>query len=247
MLLKDKVAIVSGGSRGIGRAIVLELAKEGANVAFNYLESKDKALEVKREVESKGRKALVFQQDVKDLEAMKRMVEETKKSFGKLDIVVNNAGILRDKALMLMEENDWEEVISTNLTGAFNLIKAAIVTFMKEKRGNIINITSVAGIKGIARQVNYSASKAGLIGLTKALAREVASYNIRVNAIAPGYIETDMVSALKEDYKEELLKKIPLNRFGASEEVAKVAVFLASDRSNYITGQVIAVDGGLAM
>ena len=247
MLLKDKVAIVSGGSRGIGRAIVLELANEGANVAFNYLKSKDLAEEVKKEVESKGRKVLVFQSDVKDLEAMKRMVEETKKHLGGLDIVVNNAGILKDKALMLMEEVDWEEVISTNLSGAFNLVKAAIVTFMKEKKGNIINITSVTGMKGAPRQVNYSASKAGLIGLTKSLAKEVAPYNIRVNAIAPGFIETDMLGGLKEDYKEKLLKRIPLSRFGASEEVAKVATFLASDESSYITGQVIPADGGLAI
>lgn len=247
MLLKDKVAIVSGGSRGIGRAIVLELANEGADIAFNYLKSEDLAKEVKREIESKGRRALIFQSDVKDLEAMKKMVTETKEQFGRLDIVVNNAGILRDKALMFMEEEDWEEVISTNLSGAFNLIRAAIVTFMKEKQGNIINITSVAGLKGTPRQVNYSASKAGLVGLTKALAKEVASFNIRVNAIAPGYIETDMLNDLREDYKEELLKRIPLNRFGTAEEVAKVVTFLASDKSKYITGQVISIDGGLAM
>lgn len=247
MLLKDRVAIVSGGSRGIGRAIVLEFARQGADVAFNYLKSDDLAEEIKLKIKSMGRKAVIFKADVKDSAATKKMVEEAKNALGGLDIVVNNAGILRDKALMLMEEEDWDEVISTNLSGAFNLIKAAIIGFMKEKKGNIINITSVAGMKGAARQVNYSASKAGLIGLTKSLAKEVAPYNIRVNAIAPGYIETDMLKVLKDSQKEDYLKKIPLNRFGLPEEVAKVAAFLASDESGYITGQVIPVDGGLAI
>ncbi len=247
MLLSHKVAIVTGGSRGIGRAIVSEFAKQGANVAFNFLKSEDKALELKREIEEKGGKVLTFRQDVKDYGAIKIMVEGVKSQFGRLDIIVNNAGILRDKALMLMEEQDWEEVISTNLSGAFNLVRAAIVTFMKQKSGNIINITSVAGIKGMPRQVNYSASKAGMIGLTKALAKEVGPYNVRVNAIAPGYIDTDMVKDLKEDYKKELLERIPLNRFGKSEEVAKIAAFLASDQARYITGQVLTIDGGLAM
>ncbi|MBL7070602.1 MAG: 3-oxoacyl-[acyl-carrier-protein] reductase [Candidatus Omnitrophica bacterium] len=246
-MLKDKVAIISGGSRGIGRAVALELANEGADIAFNYLKSEDRALEVKKEIESKGRKALIFKSDVKNLAQMKNMVNETKEKFGRLDIIVNNAGILRDKALMLMGVEDWEDVISTNLSGAFNLIKAAIVTLMKEKQGNIINITSVAGIKGMPRQVNYSASKAGLVGMTKALAKEVASYNIRVNAIAPGYIDTDMVGGLKENHKTELMKRIPLNRFGTPDEVAKVVTFLASERSKYITGQVISIDGGLAI
>lgn len=247
MLLKGKTAIITGGSRGIGRAIALELADEGADIAFNYLKSEDKALEVKKEIESRGRKVLVFKADVKDYAAVKRMVDETEERFGRLDIIINNAGILKDKALMLMEIADWEEVISTNLSGAFNLIKASIVKFMKKREGNIINITSIAGLKGTPRQVNYSASKAGLVGLTKSLAKEVASYNIRVNAIAPGYIDTDMVKGLKEDYKKELLKNIPMNRFGMPEEVAKVAAFLASDKSRYITGQVISIDGGLGI
>ncbi|UCD55290.1 MAG: 3-oxoacyl-[acyl-carrier-protein] reductase [Candidatus Omnitrophota bacterium] len=247
MFLKDKVAIVTGGSRGIGRAIVLEFARQGANVAFNFLKSEDKALKLKKEIEEKGGNILAFRQDVKDYNAIKVMVEGVKSQFGRLDIIVNNAGILRDKALILMEEQDWEEVISTNLSGAFNLIRAAIVTFMKQKSGNIINITSVAGTKGMPRQVNYSASKAGIVGLTKALAKEVGPYNIRVNAIAPGYIDTDMVKDLKEDYKKELLKSIPLNRFGGSEEVAKIAAFLASEQARYITGQVLTIDGGLAM
>lgn len=244
-MLKDKVAIVTGGSRGIGKAIVLELASQGANVAFNYLKSKDAAEEVKKEVESKGKKVLVFQCDVKNLEAMTKMVEETKDKFGRLDIVVNNAGILKDKVLAFMEEQDWEDVISTNLSGVFNLVKAAIITFMRQKSGDIINITSVAGVTGAPRQVNYSSSKAGIIGFTKALAKEVAGHNIRVNAVAPGYIETDMTSPLKN--KDDILKTIPLARFGKPEEIAKVVSFLLSDSARYITGHVIKVDGGLAM
>jgi len=247
MVLKNKVAIVTGGSRGIGKAIVLEFAKQGAHVAFNFVKSEGKALALKKEIEQQGGKVLTFRQDVKDYDAIKIMVEGVKSHFGKLDIIVNNAGILRDKALMLMEEQDWEDVIATNLSGAFNLVRAAIVGFMKQKSGNIINITSVAGLKGMPRQVNYSASKAGIIGLTKALAKEVGSYNVRVNAIAPGYVDTDMVQDLKEGYKDELLKQIPLKRFGRAEEVARVATFLASDTAKYITGQVLTIDGGLAM
>ena len=247
MFLKDKVAIVTGGSRGIGCAIVREFARQGANVAFNFVKSEDKALKLKKEIEEAGGKALTFRQDVKDYGAIKVMVEGVRSHFGRLDIIVNNAGILRDKALMLMEEQDWEDVIATNLSGAFNLVRAAIVTFMKQKSGNIINMTSVAGTKGMPRQVNYSASKAGIVGLTKALAKEVGPYNVRVNAIAPGFIDTDMVKDLKEGQKAEILKTIPLKRFGKSEEVAKVAAFLASNKSKYITGQVITIDGGLAM
>ncbi len=247
MLLKNKVAIVTGGSRGIGKAIVLEFAKQGASVAFNFVKSEDKALALKKEIESFGGKALTFRQDVKDYNAIKVMVEGVRSHFGRLDIIVNNAGILRDKALMLMEEQDWEDVIATNLSGAFNLIRAAIVTFMKQKSGNIINITSVSGLKGMPRQVNYSASKAGLIGLTKALAREVGPYNVRVNAIAPGYIDTDMIQGIKDDAKEEILKKIPLGKIGRAEEVGYVAAFLASNEAKYITGQVLTIDGGLAM
>jgi len=247
MSLKGKVAIVTGGSRGIGKAIVLELVAEGANVAFNFVKSEEKALNLKKQIEENGGKALAFRQDVKDYNAIRVMVEGVRSHFGRLDIIVNNAGILRDKALMLMEEQDWEEVIATNLSGAFNLVRAAIVTFMKQKSGNIINITSVAGTKGMPRQVNYSASKAGVIGLTKALAKEVGPYNVRVNAIAPGYIDTDMIKDLKEEHKAGILKMIPLSRFGRAEEVGRVAAFLASEKAKYITGQVITIDGGLAM
>ena len=247
MLLSGKVAIVTGGARGIGKAIVERFAAEGAYVAFNYLASEDKAVALKEKIEANGGKALIFKCDVKNYGEMRKMVDEVKERFGRLDIIVNNAGILKDKALMLMEKEDWTEVIDTNLSGAFNLARAAIVTLMKQKSGNIINITSVAGVVGMPRQVNYSASKAGLIGLTKSLAKEVGPYNVRVNAIAPGYTDTDMVSGIKEDTKTGILDKIPLGRFGRAEEVAKCALFLASDESSYITGQVITVDGGLVM
>ncbi|MCK5450746.1 MAG: 3-oxoacyl-[acyl-carrier-protein] reductase [Candidatus Omnitrophica bacterium] len=245
MLLSNKVAIITGGTRGIGKAIATEFAAQGADIVFSYLRNEDKAKEFEKEIKKAGRRVLSFKQDVQDFDAVKKMIEEVKAQFGRLDIVVNNAGILRDKALMFMKKEDWDDVISTNLTGAFNFTRAAIVTLLKQKSGNIINLTSVAGIKGIARQVNYSASKAGLIGFTKALAREVGPYNVRVNAIAPGYTETDMVTGIKEKHKEEILKGIPLARFGKAEEVAKTAVFLASEESRYITGEIITIDGGL--
>ncbi len=247
MLLKNKVAIVTGGSRGIGGAIVKEFSANGAKVAFNYLNSKDKARELKEEIESAGGEVYIFQGDVSNYDSMRKFVEEVKSHFGGLDIVVNNAGILRDKALMLMAQEDWNEVISTNLSGTFNLTRAAIVTLMKQKSGVVINITSVAGITGIPRQVNYSASKAGIIGLTKSLAKEVGPYEIRVNAIAPGYTNTDMINGLKDEFVEDIKKQIPLGRFGSPEEVAKTALFLASEKSSYITGQVITIDGGLVM
>jgi 3-oxoacyl-[acyl-carrier protein] reductase len=247
MLLQGKIAIVTGGSRGIGEAIVRAFAAEGALVAFNYLKSREKAAKLESEIIDNGGKAYIVEGDVKDYDTMRKFVEEVKKKFRGLDIIVNNAGILRDKALMLMAAEDWNEVISTNLSGTFNLTRAAIVTLMKQKSGIVINITSVAGITGIPRQVNYSASKAGIIGLTKALAKEVGPYNIRVNAIAPGFTKTDMVKDLKEETVEASIKNIPLGRFGTPEEVAQAAVFLASDKSEYITGQVLTIDGGLTM
>jgi len=244
-MLKNKVAIVTGGTRGIGKAIVLALAKEGVKVAFNYTKSDDRAKEVLKEVKELGSEALSFKFDVRDFNSAKEFTEKVKEYFGGLDILVNNAGIIKDKALMMMEKEDWQEVIDTNLTGYFNLSRSCIVGFLKQKSGDIVNIASVSGVTGTARQVNYSASKAGIIGFTKALAKEVAPYNIRVNAVAPGFIETDMLVGLKPEYKEKLKKFIPRGDFGKPEDVAAAVLFLLSDSARYITGQVLKVDGGM--
>ena len=244
-LLKGKVAIVTGGTRGIGRAIVLELIHNGAKVIFTYLNSVQSASIILDEIKELGGEAGATRADVKDYEEAKRVVKETMEKFGVLDILVNNAGIIKDKALMFMEPSEWQEVIDTNLTGYFNMAKSCIVTMMKQRSGNIGNISSVSGVVGIPKQVNYSSAKAGIVGLTKSLAKEVAGYNIRVNAVAPGFIDTDMTRQLKA--RDELMKLIPAGRFGEPAEVAKVVSFLASERSGYITGQVIKVDGGLTM
>jgi 3-oxoacyl-[acyl-carrier protein] reductase len=245
MMLKDKVALVTGGSRGIGKAIVLDLARNGAKVVFTYLKSEEPARLLVDEISKSGGDALAIRSDSKDYSQAKKAIEETIKKFGRIDILVNNAGIIKDKALMFMEPSEWQEVIDTNLTGYFNMARSCIVTMMKQKSGNIVNISSVAGVVGTPRQVNYAAAKAGIVGFTKSLAKEVASYNIRVNAVAPGYIETDMTKDLKD--KDGLLKMIPAGRFGSGDEVAKAVTFLAGDKSGYITGQVIKVDGGLSM
>jgi 3-oxoacyl-[acyl-carrier protein] reductase len=246
-MLKDKIAIISGASRGIGRAIALELAREGCHISFSFRSNVVEAKKLEEEIAKLGRKTKAYCVDVKDYDAVTNWVNQTKEYFRGLDIVVNNAGIIKDKALMFMEKADWQEVIDTNLTGLYNLSHAAIIGFMKQKSGNIINISSVSGIIGLPKQSNYSASKAGMIGFTKSLAKEVAPYNIRVNAVAAGFIETDMTKDFKEILKNKMLAQIPLARFGKAEEVAKSVKFLASDESNYITGEVIVVDGGLSM
>lgn len=245
MEFKDKVVIVTGATRGIGRAIALDMARQGAKVAFNYAKSDADAKTLLDEIKALGSEGLSLKADVRDLALAKEFVEQVRSYFGSLDFLVNNAGITRDKALMNMEKSDWDEVIETNLTGYFNMCRSVIVTLLKQKSGGIVNISSISGISGIARQANYSASKAGIIGLTKALAREVAPYNIRVNCVAPGFIETDMTSVLREDVKKKSVDSIPAGRFGRPEDVAKAVSFLLSDRSNYITGQVVKVDGGL--
>ncbi len=246
MPFKNKTVIISGATRGIGYAVALELAREGANISFNFLRSKKDAEDLEKEIKNLNVNVKSFQVDIRDYEAVKLWVDKTKELFGGIDIVVNNAGIIKDKALALMELTDWHEVIHTNLDGTFNLTRAAIITFIKQKSGVIVNITSVSGIMGMSRQTNYAASKAGIIGFTKSLAKEVASYNIRVNAVAPGFIETDMLKDLREDYKSQIIKQIPLGRLGRPEEVAKVVKFLVSDEANYITGQTIVIDGGIS-
>lgn len=246
-ILKDRVFIVTGASRGIGRAIVEELVCEGAKVSFTYTRQSDAAEETVQSTKTLGQEALAIQADAGDFKRAQEVVAETIARFGQLDGLVNNAGILRDKALAMMEPSDWSDVIETNLTGVFNLCRAAIITLMKQRSGRIVNITSVAGIAGNSRQTNYSASKAGVIGFTKALAKEVATHNITVNAIAPGYIETDMTATLETKRIEEAHRNIPLGRFGQPREVAKLVAFLLSDDSAYITGQTLVMDGGLTL
>ncbi len=246
-LLEDRVIVVTGGSRGIGRSIVLELANQGAKVVFTYAQNHEASEELLVQLNHQGAEALALQVDVRDLKSAHDLIAQTTERFGRLDGLVNNAGITRDKALMLMQAEDWREVIETNLTGEFNTCRAHILPFMKQRAGRIVNIPSISGLVGMARQVNYSASKAGIIGLTKALAKEVAGYNITVNAIAPGYVDTDMTSAMDEKRRTQLEKEIPLGRFGHPEEVARVVTMLLSDIGSYITGQVIVIDGGLAI
>jgi 3-oxoacyl-[acyl-carrier protein] reductase len=245
--LEGRGIIVTGATRGIGRAIAIEAARHGANIAFNYIKSEAQAAELKSEIEALGVKALPFKTDVGDLKSVREMVNAVKKDFGAIDGLVNNAGLTRDKLFVMMTEEDWAEVIRTNLTGAFNFARAAAFMMMKAKRGSILNVTSISGLVGMAGQANYSAAKAGLIGLTKSLAKELGRLNVRVNAIAPGFIETDMTAALPEENRTGALSMIPLGRFGKVEDVAPMAVFLLSDAASYVTGAVIHVDGGLAM
>lgn len=246
-VLSHKVAIVTGGTRGIGRSLVLNLCRNGADCAFTYRGNESMAGSLVKEVNDLGKRAKPYQLNVCDFDGAVKLVEQVKEKFGRLDILVNNAGITRDKSLMMMSRQDWLDVIDTDLTGVFNMSRACIIGFLKQKSGNIVNISSVAGIHPLPGQVNYASAKAGVIGFTKALAREVAPYNIRVNAVAPGFIETDMTAQLTNKYREKLMPLIPAGRFGMPDEVAKAAVFLVSDVSQYITGQVIQVDGGLGI
>ncbi|WP_281725842.1 3-oxoacyl-[acyl-carrier-protein] reductase [Lachnoclostridium phocaeense] len=246
-MLDGKIAVVTGASRGIGRAIALELASRGAFVVVNYNGSKDRAEEVKKEIEAAGGKAEVYQCNVSDFEKCQAFIQDVIKTYGRLDILVNNAGITRDGLLMKMSETDFDSVIETNLKGTFNTIRFASRQMLKQRSGRIINMSSVVGIAGNAGQANYASSKAGVIGLTRAVARELASRGITVNAIAPGFIETEMTEVLSDAVKEASVAQIPLGRFGKPEDIAKTAAFLASDDAGYITGQVIQVDGGMAI
>lgn len=246
-MLADKVALVTGASRGIGAAIAKALAKEGALVVINYNGSKEKAQAVAEEIASFGGKAEIYQCSVADFDSCGEMIKTLIKKYGRIDILVNNAGITKDGLLMKMTEEDFDGTIAVNLKGAFHTIRHASRYFLKQKSGKIINISSVSGIWGNAGQANYSASKAGVIGLTKSAARELASRGINVNAIAPGFIETDMTDAMPEDAKKNMTEAIPLRRIGKPGEIADMAVFLASDKADYITGQVFAVDGGMTI
>ena len=245
---EGKSAIVTGGTRGIGKAIVLELARRGANVAFNYSKSADEAEKLKGEIEALGVRAFAAQCDVADTAAAADFVGQVKEAFGTVDYLVNNAGVTRDQLILRMKEEDWDSVIDTNLKGAWNFSKAAVRPMMKnENGGSILNISSISGVVGMLGQSNYSASKAGMIGLTKSLAKEVASRKITVNALALGLVETEMAAEMNAEYREKILAQIPLGRLGNVTEVADIACFMLSDSAAYITGQVIQPDGGLAM
>ena len=246
-MLTNKVALVTGASRGIGREIALELAKNNAFVIVNYNGSKDAAEETLAAIKDNGGDGVIYEWNVSDFEASKEMIESLIKEYKHIDVLVNNAGITRDGLLMRMSEEDFDQVIETNLKGCFNTIRHMSRYFLKQKAGKIINISSVSGILGNAGQANYSASKAGVIGLTKAVAREMASRGICVNAIAPGFVETEMTDVLPESAKENLLGQIPLGRTGKTKDIANAVLFLASDMSDYITGQVLSVDGGMAI
>ena len=247
MLLDGKVALVTGGSRGIGRAIALRLAEEGAKVAINYAGNVKAAEEVKAAIEEKGGKALLVQADVSDSEAAEGMVASVVEAFGTVDILVNNAGITRDAIFARMKEEDFNAVINTNLKGVFHCTKAVTKLMMKQRSGRIVNMASVVGVTGNAGQANYSAAKAGVIGFTKSVARELAGRGITVNSVAPGFIETDMTAVLSDKVKEAMTEEIPLKRAGKPEDVANAVLFLASDNAAYITGQVLHVDGGMVM
>ncbi|MER1984727.1 MAG: 3-oxoacyl-[acyl-carrier-protein] reductase [Solibacillus sp.] len=247
MGLENKVAVVTGASRGIGRAIALELAAQGAKVVVNYSGSVAKAEEVVQEIKQIGGEAIAVQANVADADSVQTLMKTAIDTFGSLDILVNNAGITRDNLLMRMKEEEWDDVLNTNLKGVFLCTKAVTRQMMKQRAGRIINISSIVGVAGNSGQANYVAAKAGVIGLTKTCAQELASRNILVNAIAPGFITTEMTDALPEELKEAMLKQIPLARLGQPEDIAKAVAFFASDAANYITGQTLQIDGGMVM
>ena len=247
MSLTGKTAIVTGGSRGIGRAICLELARRGCNIVLSFAGNTAAADQTVSDCQALGVQALAVQGNVADADAVKALFDAALEKFGAIDILVNNAGITRDNLLMLLKEEDFDAVVDTNLKGAFLCMKAAVRPMMKQRRGRIISLSSVVGLRGNAGQVNYAASKAGVIGMTKSLAKELAGRNITVNAVAPGFIDTDMTAVLPDKAKEAILSSIPMARLGAAEDVASAVAFLASDEAGYITGQVLAVDGGMSM
>jgi len=247
MQLQDRVAVVTGASRGIGRAIAMELARRGAKVVVNYKASAEAAEEVVNAIKDAGGQSIAVKADVSKLDEAQSLIKTATDTFGRLDILVNNAGATRDMLLAMMKEEDWDLVLATNLKSAFNCCKAALRPMMRQKYGRIVNITSVAGIAGNPGQTNYAASKAGLIGFTKSLAKEIGPRNITVNAVAPGFVETELTKDLPADLKEAALKATPLGRWGTAEEMAYAVAFLASDEAAFITGQTLSVDGGLVM
>ena len=247
MSMEGKIAIVTGGSRGIGRAVCLELARQGARVAVNYAGNAAAAEETVKACQDLGAEAFAIQADVADAAACDAMVKEVLSRFGRVDILVNNAGVTRDGLMLTMKESDWDTVLDTNLKGAFQCMKAVYRPMMKQKYGRVVNLSSIVGIRGNAGQANYAASKAGLIGLTKSMAKELAARNVTVNAVAPGFIDTDMTAALPEKAREAMLASIPMGRLGQAEDVARAVAFFAGDESAYVTGQVLCVDGGMAV
>ena len=246
-MLNGRCAVVTGASRGIGKAIALKLASLGANIVINFRSSEKEALEVENEIKNMGVDVISVNADISKLDEVENLIKNAKEKFGTIDIIVNNAGITKDNLILRMKEEDFDDVIDVNLKGVFNCLKSITPVMIRQKKGKIINISSVVGISGNAGQVNYAASKAGIIGMTKSLAKEIGTRGINVNAIAPGFIDTEMTECLGEKVKEEAKKNIPLKRFGTAEDVAEVVAFLAGDESDYITGQVIHVDGGMLM
>jgi 3-oxoacyl-[acyl-carrier protein] reductase len=242
-----KTVIITGGSRGIGKACCFAFAKAGANIVFTYNKSKKDAETLKNKLKKLGVDALPVQLDVTDIRGCRSLVEKVLKKFKKIDILINNAGIAKDRPLFMMPDEDWKSVIDTNLGGVYNMTRSVVTLFLKQKEGCIVNMSSVSGLIGLPGQTNYSASKAGIVGFTKSLAKEVAGYGVRVNAVCPGFIETDMVSAIRENIKKNLIASIPMKRMGNAEEVADLCVYLASDKAKYITGETIKIDGGLAI